>query len=367
MQARLKKLPVFIHVTGVTLIFIGIILLIARYADTQIHDYGVGVIDTNSSPHIGTGVGGLLSSVNRWDTGHYAYIVEHGYNKTETAFFPLYPLLATSIHNLGVSTQLSLLLVSWTFTILTAIIMFYWVRFELKKRHSHTSPWTVLTLIAIFPTSFFLVTAYTESLFIFLSVCALYAYRTRNFMLSGIAMALLTATRVQGGALAFLFLFDYLYSHNWADWKKLIPVLMAPLGLLGYMTYLWIAFGNPFQFIEAQHGWGRLSGNPIQNLISSFTPIYLWFLPLLAGGLWLIYRYLGVPWLIYSVVFIAIPLASGRLDSLNRYMLALPPLFLSLTLCTERAPQWLKILYITSSAFLLAWGIIFFSNNYWVA
>jgi Gpi18-like mannosyltransferase len=367
MWERLKSLPVSVRIAAGTIVFIGLFLLIARYADTQLHDYGIGIVDTNSSAHTSSGIEGILHSVTRWDANHYAYLVEHGYDRSETAFFPLYPLIATGIHNLGVDTRVALLAVSWSFTILAAIVLFFWAKFELAQRRSRASAWTLLVLLALFPTSFFLAAGYTESLFMFLSVSALYAYRTRHFVLSGIAIALLTATRVQGGALAFLFLFDYLWARRWADWKKLIPVVMAPLGLLSYMGYLWVVFGNPFQFIEAQHGWGRFNGNPIQNLISSFTPVYLWFLPVLAGGLWLIYRYLGLPWLIYSALFIAMPLSSGRLDSLNRYMLALPPLFLALTLYSQRAPDWVKILYISSSVFLLAWGIILFSNNYWVA
>ena len=40
--------------------------------------------------------------------------------------------------------------------------------------------------------------------------------------------------------------------------------------------------------------------------------------------LYAVYRYLGRAWLGYALVFISLPIASGRFDSLNRYMLAAP-------------------------------------------
>lgn len=207
---------------------------------------------------------------------------------------------------------------------------------------------------------------YTESLFFFLIVSALYAYRSGHYILAGILTIPLTATRVQGGAIAIFFLLDYLFAKKWSDWRKLIPVVMAPLGLIFYMIYLTHTFGDPFAFIAAQQHWGRLSGNVLSNLVGSFTPVYAWFIPVAIFGLWAIKKYLGMSWFIFSLIFILIPLSSGRLDSLNRYMLTLPPLFLALTIYSSKAPSYIKYGYVISASFLLAWSIIFFVNNYWV-
>jgi hypothetical protein len=93
----------------------------------------------------------------------------------------------------------------------------------------------------------------------------------------------------------------------------------------------------------------------------------VWFLPVLFIGLWATYKFLGKSWFFYSLIFILIPLASGRLDSLSRYMLTLVPLFLGLALWLESKPKLVTTFYIISSAFLLAWSILLFTNNYWVA
>lgn len=366
MIERLKRVPLPFRIAAATVGFILAFVGTALYADMQVRDESGLSVTSEKASEIQFS-DRFVDAILKWDSGHYTYIVENGYNELETAFFPLYPLLVSGIKTIGFSTPAALLTVSWLFAIAASIVLFYWIRFELRERKVKLSPWITLGLVAIFPTSFFLVTGYTESLFFFLVVSALYAYRSKHYVLAGIFAGLSTATRVPGGALAIFFLADYLLARRWSDRKKLIPVIMAPLGLIAYMIFLWHTFGNPFQFIEAQHDWGRLNGNPIQNLISSFTPVYLWFLPVLVAGMWLIYRYLGLSWLIYSLVFIAIPLASGRLDSLNRYMLALPPLFLAFTLYSQTAPKWLKLIFLASSAFLLAWGVILFTNGYWVA
>lgn len=365
---RLQKLPNSVQIALAAIIFIIGFLIVGMYADHQIHDDKGGIVNTNQPANNAVeGESRLDHAILRWDSNHYTAIVENGYQANNAAFFPLYPVLVKAVTSLGISTSFSLLMVSWLFAILASIVLFYWVRFELRERKVKISPWVTLGLVAVFPTSLFLATGYTESLFLFLVVSALYAYRTKHYLLAGVFVALSTATRVPGGALAVFFLVDYLLAKRWSDWKKLVPVVMAPLGLIAYMIFLWHAFGNPFQFIEAQHDWGRLDGNPVENLVSSFTPVYLWFLPVLAAGLWLVYHYLGLTWLIYSLVFIAIPLLSGRFDSLNRYMLTLPPLFLAFTLYSAHAPKWLKLIFIASSAFLLAWGVILFTNGYWVA
>ena len=360
-----RKLPLWAKSSLAGLAFIFVFIGIGLYADASLFDFTTN----KETPAFGRSIpADPVNSFLRYDSNHYRTIATNGYTSMETAFFPLFPLLVKGVsYAAGISISVSLFVISFIFLIASTIVLAYWLRFELKLRKSKLSPWAVIGLIALFPTSFYMALGYSESLFVFITVSSLFAYRKGNYWLAAIGAALATATRVQGGALAVFFLLDYLFARKWSDWKKLIPVVAAPLGLAAYALYLWILFGNPLEFITAQQNWGRLDGNIIQNLISSMRPPYLWYLPVLAAMLWAVWKYLGKTWFIYCLLFILIPISSGRLDSLNRYMIALPPLFLALSLYFESKPAFLKTFYVVTSVFLLAWNILLFMNDYWVA
>lgn len=362
---RANQLPLWAQSALAALAFIMTFIAIGIFADASLYNF----TPDRSAQVFGRSIpDDPLSTFIRYDSYHYKNIASDGYTAGDAAFFPLYPLLVRGVSYVtGINVSISMFLISFGFLLASAVILSYWLRFELKVRNAQLSPWTVLALFALFPTSFYLALAYSESLFIFLTTTSLFAYRKGNYWLAAVAIALATATRVQGGALAIFFLVDYLASRKWMDWKKLLPVAAAPIGIALYMAYLWITFGNPFEFIAAQQNWGRLNSNVFQNLITSLRPQYLWYLPVLAAMLWSVWKYLGKTWFIYCLIFILIPLSSGRLDSLNRYMIALPPLFLALALYLETKPRQLQTLYIVTSVFLLAWNILFFTNDYWVA
>ncbi len=364
---KVINLQPWVKIVALCLVFISVVYGAALYADKQVVDYLIEPPATSEG--LGIGDANLPRAVVRYDTNHYISIIDNGYTEVTVAFFPMYPLIGKGLTALGLDTHFALITISIVFFIAATVVLYYWLDFELKKRGKKTkiTAWFVLGLMAVFPTSFYLVIGYNESLFLFLLVSSLFAYRTGNYWLAGISIALLTATRVQGGALAVFFLADYLLSRQYKlQWKKLIPISMSVLGLAAYMIWQWSHFGTPFAFIEAQKYWGRLDGNIIENLIGSFRPVYLWFVPVLGLMLYAVYKKLGLSWLIFSLVFVLIPLSSGRFDSLNRYMITLPVLFLALGLWLETKPSYITTAFYISSAILLSMNVIFFFNNYWV-
>ena len=44
-----------------------------------------------------------------------------------------------------------------------------------------------------------------------------------------------------------------------------IYLLLAPGGLLAYMGYLWVRFGDPLLFYSAQESWGRQATGPLDT------------------------------------------------------------------------------------------------------
>lgn len=341
--------------------FIFLTLLTAVYANRQIVDLR---FEGDAQP-LGTNSIALLPTITRYDTNHYHTIVEHGYDAIEVAFFPLYPLVVNAARSVGLATVYALPLVSWLFTIASIIVIFHWARYELRAVKSRLSPYWVIGLFLIFPTSLYLTIGYSESLFIFLTSLSLFAFRKNSYVVAGVAAALASATRVQGVALIVFFLLEYLTSRHRRH-IALLPVAMSAIGIGGYMSYLWVTFGNPLAFIAAQRHWGRFDSSFVGNLVSSAEPLHLWYGSVLAVMLYAVYRYLGRAWLGYALVFISLPIASGRFDSLNRYMLAAPILFIALSLWLNAKSELVRLLYIVSSAFLLAWSIVFYFNGYWV-
>ena len=346
--------------------FIAIVVAAAIYADALVINYSYM---SGQPPGIGAHIT-ITKTLNQYDARHYIDIAEHGYHAVDNAaFLPLYPLL---IHIVAGMTRLPVewasLIVSWVALFAAGSVLLLWVRVELRLSKVHDiSPWLVLGILAIFPTAFYFALAYTESIFMMLTVGSLWLYRRGNYIYAGILAGLSSATRYQGAMLAVLFLADYVFTAR-KDWRKLIAFVLCGAGVLSYMLFLAAHYGSPFEFLLAEKQWQRLSGNIIVNLIRSFTPVYIWFITVLGLGLIGVWRYLGKAYFIYSLVFILLPLSSGRFDSINRYMVSLAPLFLGLAIVGVRmTPKPIRLLYIVSSAFLLGWSIVLFANGYWVA
>ncbi len=306
--------------------------------------------------------------LSHWDTPFYARIAQYGYNNLTVAFFPLYPVIGGMFASLtSLDPTISLMFISLASSILLGIVLYYWAKFEFRIRKMKTSPWLLLGLVAIFPTAFYFFAPYSESLFMALTAGALFSYRKGNYWIATLLSFLAATARPQGVLIGLYFVLDYLLAKDWRAWEKLLPAVGAGVGMMLYMVYLWHEGGNPFAFLAAQQYWGRFSDNPIQIVLWSFNPFFLWYLPVLITGLYFVYRYLDKPLFWYSLAFIVVPLASGSLQSLNRYMLACLPLFLATAIAWARIKSTWKMTYVFSCGALLALNIALFFNNYWVA
>lgn len=355
-----------ISVVLATIGFVIFVIGASVYANALVWDFFTNLgLPKGMGAHVS-----LVGTLVQYDAGHYVHIAQAGYTDiVEAAFLPLYSMLMHLVAALShLSYEWSGLIISWLTLCAAAVVIYQWASFELRERNLTISPWSVLGLIALFPTALFFVLPYTESLFVLLSVCAILLYRREHYVAATAAAALASATRYQGLVLGVFFLVDYIFNTHNRSWKKFLPVLGAGAGMAAYVVYLYFHFGSPFAFLTAEHSWNRLSGNILISLITSFRPIHLWFVAVLAAGLVSAWKYLGKAYFAYCLVFIALPLASGRFDSFNRYMLSMVPMFLGLAILgAQKAPSLLRLAYICSSAFLLAWSIMLFANGYWVA
>jgi Gpi18-like mannosyltransferase len=211
----------------------------------------------------------------RWDVLWYLRIANHGYAwypppiQSDVAFFPLYPL---SMHVTSLLTTLpayqSGLLVS-NCCFFAALYVFH--RLVLVDFDAETADRAVYYL-AVFPTALFFFTAYSESLYLLCCVGCLYALRLRRWWLAGLCGMAACLTRQLGIMLVIPFAFE-LYGtlryerriHSWLEAAS--ALLLVPAGVLCYITYLQVRFGDALLFLRAQEAWHRVFALPWQGLI----------------------------------------------------------------------------------------------------
>ncbi len=138
-----------------------------------------------------------LAVWQRFDSNWYLKIAEHGYSDADgsTVYFPIYPLL---IHVAGSLLFGQYLLASILVSNLSLVAALYFLFRIANELMGTGGARRALVFLAIFPTSFFLFAAYTESLFLCLSLAALIAGQRRHWVCAGVLASLAALTRLQG-------------------------------------------------------------------------------------------------------------------------------------------------------------------------
>ena len=213
---------------------------------------------------------GFLDYWAHWDGAWYSDIALHGYRTpTSTAFFPLFPMLLRVGTALGGGPALWGVLIS---LVALPFAMYFLYRVAEKLRGVKVARIAVLTF-AFFPTAFFLNATYTEALFLAFTTGSFWAaYVRRDLFLAGLLGALAAATRNFGVLLVIPLGYEWLRNRREFGWRGLWEIGIVPTGLLGYMTFLWIRFGDPLIFFSAQETfWRRELTDPATALQMAWT------------------------------------------------------------------------------------------------
>lgn len=272
----------------------------------------------------------VLFSLTGSDAVYYLGIAADGYHVEpvrdsyrDWVFFPLYPaaVKVASVVTLGDIGLASVLVSNGAF--LAAMAALY----ALSRRHlDHDASLRSVTYLAIAPGAVAFAMAYGESLFLLLSVGAFLAAEQRRWAVMGLLVGLAALTRLPGVLLVIP-----LFVLQWqAFGRPRLPMAwlaLGPLALLGFMAYQGVTIGDPLGFLSAQRAWD------IPPLISSETPASSTALfsplPWLLIGTLLGYTFLFVfmrvdrirlPYVIYAVITVLTVIASGRLQSVGRYL-----------------------------------------------
>jgi Mannosyltransferase (PIG-V) len=234
----------------------------------------VGVLSESArSPwgptNIGLGsVGNVLAGAAvRFDAGWYLAIARTGYaaaGKGSRAFWPLYPELTRVLGYVVGSDVIAGVAISLASFAVALVLLHRLAELELGRRAADA---TVL-LLAFAPLSFFFSAVYTESLFLLLSVAAIYAARRERWVLACALAGLATLTRTTGIALIVPLV---LMLRPWRTlrWRRIAPLILIPAPLGAYLAWLaltghsWLA---PFQ---SEAVWQRVTVGPVLGIASA--------------------------------------------------------------------------------------------------
>jgi len=235
---------------------------------------------------------GSMNLWSHWDGEHYVTLASGGYlnapDNVSPAFFPLYPLLVRSFAELSggpISREVLSVWAPLLSILFLPFALYYVYQIALDGWGDRVARGAVLAL-AFFPTTFFLNAAYTESLFLALSVGSLWAIRVRkNLLLACVLAGLASATRSVGIFLIVPLTYEWIKTMDHYRWRGAY-LAIVPSGLMAYMGYLWARFGDPLLFYTAQEDWGREPTGPLATVGRAWTSAVDGAGRLLDPGLW---------------------------------------------------------------------------------
>jgi len=326
-----------------------------------------------------------------FDGVHYLRIAQDGYlAQYSQAFFPLFPMIVRFFSfifpkNLALNTALftdpsyfySGIILSNLFFVIALYIFFKLVNLDFKKNIAFLS----VILLLVFPTSFFFGSIYTESLFLLLTVSAVYLVRKEHFFWSAVLIMLSTATRVTGVLLIPLYLIEVFKSKKKLN---LIWMLITPLGLISYMYYLKVQFGDPLYFLTSQPIFGAERSTSeiilLPQVIYRYVKIFLatnvmslpFFNALLEfvftlvplGFLIILFKKMRLSYWVFSISTLLFGTLTGTFSSQPRY--ALFSIVLLLPYLVFQYKKYIKPVILVSALLGIVLTMLFI-RGYWIS
>lgn len=379
-------------------------------------------------PQLSAGAAGLLLGPwQRFDTQHYLRIARQGYaDESDSVFPPLYPWLVRGVSALGGGGATARLAAALLIANLATLGLFILLHKFVTAEFGPESATRTLVYLALFPTSFFLFSAYTESLFLLLALGSFWAGKNGRFPLAGLLGFLAAATRLTGWILVVPLAYfviasrlsvigkrssvsdnplavkgshtrftvhglrftDYVSRFTVHDLRftlyHLLFAALPGLALVLFMAYRWWLGLPPLPVIYERY-WYQTTGFPGQDILTAVNTLCcggaarsnepfqltldLACTLLLLGTTYAAFRRLGVGYGLYALLlllFMLLPTSPVKpLYSFSRYTLAFFPTFILLGLWGQRPLLNRLILYPSLMLALFCSGQFFIWG--WVA
>lgn len=318
--------------------------------------------------------GPILTSLTSWDGFYYLSIATQGYQAdpivgtySNAAFAPLYPLLVGLVGRpFPELAGLFAVLVS-NVALLAAVGVFVLLA---TPRLGQRRAALAAGLLLIHPFAWAFGMAYSESLFLLLSLATFLAAERGRRGWAGVLLGLAVLCRVQGVVLVLPLLVLLLRQDGWRPRPSQAWVLLAPLALVAFLAYIASITGSPTGYLDAMDAWGRsgLGGTAPDGTIAADFSVYQGMLvvTLLCSVFLLVFvRVDRLPpeyWLI-PVSFMGLVILSGSLESVGRYMLLAFP---SVWILARRRSRLARRAWPAASAALFVTLAFLSFAGYWV-
>jgi hypothetical protein len=309
-------------------------------------------------PPIEPGWHNLVTAWERFDALWFLRVATGGYvdGDGSAAFFPLYPMLIRGLSPvLGGHPLAAALLISHA-AFFGALVVFYMLT---ESEYDEATARRAVLYLAVFPTSFFFVSPYSESLFLLLAVSSLAAARRGRWAVAGVAGALASATRSVGVLLPLPLAVEAI--HRWRERREnpVGPILWsaaAAVGVALYLYFWWRKSGDWLAPLHQQATWQREPTLPWETIASGTREAFRWpgvypggyhlldwlvVVPALGAAGWVALR-ARPSFSVYTWAGLLAPLTlvfPGRpFMSLPRFLLTIFPLFWAPAILAKRRP-----------------------------
>lgn len=172
------------------------------------------------------------------------------------AFFPIYPLL---IRWVGLVSPFSDDVNAVGISMIAGLVATLAIWVMVRERRGGPAADRAALAFCCFPAAFVLSFAYTEAVMIAAVALCMLAASRRSWFWAGVAAAVATATRSTAMVLVpALGVVAILAIRDRKEWRALVAPLLAPVGMIGFLTYLRFHTGSWTIWFEAERrGWGQ--------------------------------------------------------------------------------------------------------------
>ncbi len=295
---------------------------------------------------------GLITEVlTSWDGKWYFEIIRRGYPKVippdvtwdmleaRAAFFPVFPTLARWFDwVLPGGEVLAAVLLNFLLGAGVVYVVGLLARDLFGSRVAYRS----MLLVIFFPGSFVLTFTYSEASLLLLAALCLLMLQRERWLLAGVFAALGTAARPNGLALvAACAVAAFLAIRTKRAWTSLVAPALAPLGFVGFQTYLRVRTGEWAWFRVQREAWdeGTSFGltaiknsldaiiHPLASPTDILTAVSTIVMVIMVVMMWK--RRLPWPFVAFTVVVLGLMLLPSTVTARPRFLLTAFPAFIS--------------------------------------
>lgn len=210
----------------------------------------------------------FVQILGSWDGTWYSLIVRHGYPSTipvnhhgkavfsQIPFFPAYPLLVKAVDAVTPGgPKMTGIVVSLLLGAVATVMFWYVCRSFWGEQVANRCTAVFVFLPGAWVFSF----AYSEALMLVFAIATLVLLQRRAWVWAGIAAALATSSRPNAIVLVLCAaVASGIAIYERREWKSLIAPILAPLGAIAFMVFLWAQTGELDAWFRVQsEAWGE--------------------------------------------------------------------------------------------------------------